>query len=84
MSSKYDYKTLGLIAGLEIHQQLNTKEKLFCGCPTTLRDVEDSNFEFFRYLRPTRSEMGEVDRAAAEEAMLTKQFIYKAYDTTCT
>jgi len=83
MSSKYDYKQLGLMAGLEIHQQLNTKEKLFCGCPTVLRDVEDSNFEFFRYLRPTRSEMGEVDRAAAEEAMLTKQFIYKAYDTTC-
>ncbi len=83
MSSKYDYKKLGLIAGLEIHQQLNTKEKLFCGCPTTLRDVEDSNFEFFRYLRPTRSEMGEIDRAAAEEAMLTKKFVYKAYDTTC-
>ncbi len=83
MSSKYDYKTLGLMSGLEIHQQLNTKEKLFCGCPTVLRDVEDSNFEFFRYLRPTRSEMGEVDRAAAEEAMLTKQFVYKAYDTTC-
>ncbi|MBC2762327.1 MAG: Glu-tRNA(Gln) amidotransferase subunit GatE [ANME-2 cluster archaeon] len=83
MSSKYDYKQLGLMSGLEIHQQLNTKEKLFCGCPTVLRDVEDSNFEFFRYLRPTRSEMGEVDRAAAEEAMLTKQFVYKAYDTTC-
>jgi len=83
MSSKYDYKKLGLMAGLEIHQQLDTKEKLFCGCPTILRDVEDSNFEFFRYLRPTRSEMGEVDRAAAEEAMLTKQFVYKAYDTTC-
>ncbi len=83
MSSKYDYKTLGLMSGLEIHQQLDTKEKLFCGCPTVLRDVEDSNFEFFRYLRPTRSEMGEVDRAAAEEAMLTKQFVYKAYDTTC-
>ncbi len=83
MSSKYDYKKLGLIAGLEIHQQLNTKEKLFCGCPTTLRDVDDSNFEFFRYLRPTRSEMGEIDRAAAEEAMLTKKFVYKAYDTTC-
>ncbi|MCL7475579.1 MAG: Glu-tRNA(Gln) amidotransferase subunit GatE [ANME-2 cluster archaeon] len=83
MSRKYDYSKLGMIAGLEIHQQLDTKEKLFCGCPTTLRDNEDSNFEFFRYLRPTRSEMGEVDRAAAEEAMLTKRFVYKAYDTTC-
>ncbi len=83
MSRKYDYSKLGLIAGLEIHQQLDTKEKLFCGCPTTLRDKEDSNFEFFRYLRPTRSEMGEVDRAAAEEAMVTRQFVYKAYDTTC-
>jgi len=83
MSSKYDYKKLGLMAGLEIHQQLDTKEKLFCGCPTILRDVKDSNLELFRYLHPTRSEMGEVDRAAAEEAMLTKQFIYKAYDTTC-
>jgi glutamyl-tRNA(Gln) amidotransferase subunit E len=83
MSSKYDYKQLGLMAGLEIHQQLNTKEKLFCGCPTILRDTGDSNFEFFRYLRPTRGEMGEVDRAAREEAMLTKQFVYWAYDTTC-
>lgn len=83
MSRMYDYRKLGLIAGLEIHQQLDTEEKLFCGCPTILRDNEDSNFEFFRYLRPTRSEMGEVDRAAAEEAMLTKRFVYKAYDTTC-
>ncbi|MCL7414013.1 MAG: Glu-tRNA(Gln) amidotransferase subunit GatE [ANME-2 cluster archaeon] len=83
MSRMYDYRKLGLIAGLEIHQQLDTEEKLFCGCPTTLRDNADSNFEFFRYLRPTRSEMGEVDKAAAEEAMLTKRFVYKAYDTTC-
>jgi glutamyl-tRNA(Gln) amidotransferase subunit E len=27
--------------------------------------------------------MGEVDRAAAEQAMTRKKFIYKAYDTTC-
>ncbi|MDP2840680.1 MAG: Glu-tRNA(Gln) amidotransferase subunit GatE [Candidatus Methanoperedens sp.] len=79
----HDYKALGLRSGLEIHQQLDTKEKLFCGCPTILRDTKESNFEFFRYLRPTQSEMGMVDRAALEEMKLTKKFIYKAYDTTC-
>jgi len=79
----HDYKALGLKSGLEIHQQLDTKEKLFCGCPTLLRDTKDSNFEFFRYLRPTMSEMGVVDKAALEEMKLIKKFIYKAYDTTC-
>lgn len=79
----HDYKALGLKSGLEIHQQLDTKEKLFCGCPTLLRDTKESNFEFFRYLRPAQSEMGIVDKAALEEIKLIKKFIYKAYDTTC-
>lgn len=79
----HDYRALGLKAGLEIHQQLNTEEKLFCGCPTLLRDTGESDFEFFRYLRPTQSEMGVVDKAALEEVKLIKKFIYKAYDTTC-
>lgn len=79
----YDYRALGLKSGLEIHQQLDTEEKLFCGCPTLLRDTKDSILEFSRFLRPTQSEMGVIDKAALEEIKLTKKFIYKAYDTTC-
>ena len=80
---KYDYSELGLKAGLEIHQQLDSKEKLFCRCPALIRDVRDSDFEFFRYLRATESEMGEKDRAAVEQTKIRRKYIYKAYDTTC-
>ncbi len=78
-----DYKTVGLTAGIEIHQQLDTKEKLFCHCPTTLRDTAEHSGEFFRYLRATESEMGEIDRAAQEEMKSIRRFQYFTYDTTC-
>jgi glutamyl-tRNA(Gln) amidotransferase subunit E len=82
-SPRLDYRALGLICGIEIHQQLDTACKLFCGCPTRHREVEDSNFEFFRYLRPSRSELGEIDRAALEEVLVSRKFFYKSYDSTC-
>jgi glutamyl-tRNA(Gln) amidotransferase subunit E len=78
-----DYKALGLVAGIEIHQQLDTKEKLFCHCPTTLREIAEHNGEFSRYLRATVSEMGEIDRAAKEEMKHDRMFRYYTYDTTC-
>lgn len=83
MSTSSDYRSLGLMCGIEIHQQLDTASKLFCGCPTKLRDVKDSNLEFLRYLRPAKSELGEIDRAALEEVLVSRKFIYKSYDTTC-
>lgn len=78
-----DYKALGLVAGIEIHQQLDTKEKLFCHCPTVLRETAEHNGEFSRYLRATVSEMGEIDRAAQEEMKHDRLFRYYVYDTTC-
>ncbi len=81
--SGLDYRSIGLICGIEIHQQLDTASKLFCGCPTKHREVEESNFDFFRYLRPSRSELGEIDRAALEEVLVSRKFHYKSYDTTC-
>ena len=78
-----DYKKIGLVAGIEIHQQLDTTEKLFCSCPTSLRATADHSGEFFRYLRATESEMGEIDRAAKEEMKRERKFRYYTYDTTC-
>jgi glutamyl-tRNA(Gln) amidotransferase subunit E len=78
-----DYKNAGLTAGIEIHQQLNTREKLFCHCQTLLCDSSGHSGEFFRYLRVTESEMGEIDRAAQEEMKRERKFQYYTYDTTC-
>ncbi|EMA23774.1 Glu-tRNA(Gln) amidotransferase subunit GatE [Haloarcula argentinensis] len=81
--TEYDYEELGLVAGLEIHQQLDTATKLFCDCPTTIREPEESERSFTRYLHPTKSELGEIDEAALEESMVDREFEYLAYDTTC-
>jgi len=77
------YEELGLKVGLELHQQLNTKSKLFCSCPTVLRD-DEPDVVFTRYLRPARSELGTVDEAALLEYEKGKVYVYQAYnDTTC-
>ena len=78
-----DYDDLGLVAGLEIHQQLDTDTKLFCGCPTELREPEAAGRTFARYLHPTKSELGEIDEAALEETTIDREFEYLAYDSTC-
>jgi glutamyl-tRNA(Gln) amidotransferase subunit E len=83
MTEEFDYEELGLMAGLEIHQQLDTETKLFCACPTELRDPDASQRSFTRYLHPTKSELGEIDEAALEESMVQREFEYLAYDTTC-
>jgi glutamyl-tRNA(Gln) amidotransferase subunit E len=79
----YDYEELGLVAGLEIHQQLDTETKLFCDCPTALREPEEATRRFTRYLHPTKSELGEIDEAALEESQVEREFEYLTYDTTC-
>ena len=78
-----DYKKLGLKMGLEIHQQLNTERKLFCPCKCELTDKKP-DYMLLRYLRPTQSELGKIDRAAFEESRKKLKFMYESYDNeTC-
>jgi len=83
MTEDFDYEALGLVAGLEIHQQLDTATKLFCECPTTLREPDESTTTITRYLHPTKSELGELDEAALEESQVEREFEYLTYDSTC-
>lgn len=74
-----DWEKLGLKMGIEIHQQLNTTHKLFCPCATKLID-DDYDDLIERNLKPTKSELGQIDRAAYQESKRELNFKYESYD----
>ena len=77
-----DYRKLGFMCGIEIHQQLDTR-KLFCSCPSIIReDKPDVRVE--RRMRAVAGELGEVDPAALHEFLKDRRLVYEAYlDTNC-
>jgi glutamyl-tRNA(Gln) amidotransferase subunit E len=60
--------------GLEIHQQLDSKNKLFCNCKIV--NSTEHDFTFKRILHPTQSEMGSYDQAALFESRKIKTVKY--------
>jgi len=72
-----NYRDLGLKVGLECHQQLDTKEKLFCSCRPELFKGEPQ-ITFLRRLRPTQSELGQIDPAAYFEFQKGVKILYEA------
>jgi glutamyl-tRNA(Gln) amidotransferase subunit E len=75
MLGSLDYPSVGLISGLEVHQQLLTDHKLFCRCPAGLY-TETHDGEVLRHMRPTLSELGEYDGTALMEFKTRKEIIY--------
>lgn len=78
-----DYKSVGLKVGLEVHQQLNSDNKLFCHCKADLFR-EEPTITFMRRLRPTQSELGQIDPAAVFEFQKGIRLLYEAdANTSC-
>ncbi|MEM0057004.1 MAG: Glu-tRNA(Gln) amidotransferase subunit GatE [Candidatus Geothermarchaeota archaeon] len=76
------YEKYGLKIGLEIHFQLDTGRKLFCKCTPNFKSKRA--LRFLRRLRPTQSELGQIDQAAYFEFKkgLTIEYIY-SNETAC-
>ena len=82
---EFDYEKLGLKCGLEIHQQLETEEKLFCRCPSKLQGTREPDFTIERFMRPVLGEMGTFDKAMLTEYEKGMNIIYEGYnDVICT
>jgi len=85
-ATQSDYDRIGFMSGLEVHQQLQTKSKLFCRCPAgKYHESDNYDAEIIRHMRPTLSELGEYDGTALMEFKTRKNIIYRIKnETACT
>ena len=85
-ATQADYDRIGFMSGLEVHQQIKTKEKLFCRCPAgRFNKFDYYDAELIRHMRPTLSELGEYDGTALMEFKTKKEIVYRINNhTACT
>jgi glutamyl-tRNA(Gln) amidotransferase subunit E len=81
---RIDYEAVGLVCGLEVHQQLLAARKLFCHCPAG-RYTRRHDGTVLRHMRPTLSELGVYDGTALMEFKTRKHIVYLlSRENTCT
>ena len=77
------YKKIGFMCGLEIHQRIDTDEKLFCSC-TTKHEEKDAGATVVRRQRAVAGEVGGIDVSAKFEELRQRSFLYNVFaDETC-
>jgi len=78
-----DYQKIGFKCGIEIHNRLNTKTKLFCNCKPRFSETKPISL-IKRKLRAVAGELGQVDVAAVYEYLRDRTFFYNVYsDENC-
>lgn len=73
------YKRMGFMCGIEIHQRLATKHKLFCSCTAEISAKEHEIGRVRRRQRAVAGELGKVDRSAEFEEERERNFIYRMF-----
>jgi glutamyl-tRNA(Gln) amidotransferase subunit E len=71
-------KELGFKCGLEIHQRLLTKEKLFCACASSGESPE-LPIHITRKQRAVAGEMGAIDPSTKFESTRQRTFVYNTF-----
>ena len=77
------YKKLGFKCGLEIHQRLATRHKLFCNCNAMLEEDAKTG-SVRRKQRAVAGELGKIDPSTRFESSKEREFIYElGKESTC-
>ncbi len=74
-AKKIDYKDIGFLCGLEIHQRLLTEHKLFCKCPAVI-NLSSPEVKITRRQRAVAGELGNIDMSASFEEKKSRDFVY--------